>query len=78
VVVLVIVVLLLDAVFNAVAWPRFLKRVTADPRARDADGRPTRFLTVHRMLVGVALGLAAASFAVAVILAVLAIADGGV
>ena len=39
-----------------------------DPRARDADGRPTRFLTVHVVLVVVALVLAVA-FVVAAIVA---------
>jgi hypothetical protein len=73
---LVAVLLILNALFNVVAWPRFLKRVADDPRARDAEGRPTRFLTVHRVLVGIAMGLAAASFVVAVIVLVLQIAHG--
>jgi hypothetical protein len=71
---LVVVLLVLNALFNVVAWPRFLKRVTDDPRARDADGRPTRFLTVHRVLVTIALVLAAASVAVAVLVLVVQIA----
>ena len=70
----VVVLLVLNAVFNVVAWPRFLKRVADDPRARDAEGRPTRFLTVHRVLVTIALVLAAASFAVAVVVLVVQIA----
>jgi len=53
--------LLANAVFNVVVWPRFYRRVAADPRARDASGRPTTFLRVHAMLIGVALLLAAAS-----------------
>jgi len=63
---LAIAVLLLGAVFNVVAWPQFLRRVSADPRARDADGRPTRFLTVHRVLVGVALAIALLSVVAAI------------
>ena len=54
-------ILFLNAVFNIVAWPRFYTRVVNDPRARDDAGRPTTFLTVHRILVGIALALAAAS-----------------
>lgn len=71
---LVATLLMLNAVFNVVSWPTFLRRVSADPRARDADGRPTRFLAVHRVLVTIAMALAAASFVVAVIVLVVAIA----
>ena len=54
-------ILFLNAVFNVVAWPRFYSRVVNDPRARDEAGKATTFLTVHRILVGIALALAAAS-----------------
>lgn len=73
---LVAVLLLLNAVFNVVTWPTFLRRVGTDPRARDAEGRPTRFLTVHRVLVAVAMVLAVASFVVAVIVLVVTVALG--
>ncbi|PJJ70890.1 hypothetical protein CLV46_0419 [Diaminobutyricimonas aerilata] len=63
---LAVIVLLLGAVFNIVAWPQFLRRVSADPRARDAQGNATRFLTVHRVLVGIALGIAVLSVVAAV------------
>jgi len=53
--------LLANAAFNAIVWPRFWKRVADDPRARDDHGRATRFLTVHAILIGVALVLAVAS-----------------
>ncbi|HEY0260604.1 MAG TPA: hypothetical protein VGC18_12225 [Lacisediminihabitans sp.] len=53
--------LLLNAVFNALTWPTFYRRVAKDPRARDAAGRPTRFLTVHLVLVVAALVIALAS-----------------
>lgn len=55
------ILLLVNAVYNIVVWPRFWKRVAADPRARDDQGRATRFLTVHAVLIGVALLIAAAS-----------------
>jgi hypothetical protein len=38
-----------------------------DPRARDADGRATRFLTVHTVLIGAALLLAAVSAVAAIV-----------
>ena len=55
------IVLFANAVFNAVAWPRFYPRIAADPRARGADGRRTRFYTVHVVLIVIALVLAAVS-----------------
>lgn len=60
------VLLLLNAAFNVVTWPRFLKRVIADPRARDQEGRATAFLKVHIVLVVTALVLAAASTLLAI------------
>lgn len=53
--------LIANAAFNLIAWPRFFRRVADDPRARDASGRRTRFFTVHAVLIGIALALAAAS-----------------
>ncbi|OCG75329.1 SCO4848 family membrane protein [Microbacterium sediminis] len=53
--------LLVNAAFNVIVWPRFWKRVSDDPRARDESGRPTRFLTVHAILIGLALLLALGS-----------------
>ena len=61
------VLLLLNALFNVVVWPRFYKRVSSDPRARDGAGRPTTFLRVHLVLVGIALALAAVSALAAVL-----------
>ena len=63
-----VVVLLLGAVFNVVAWPRFLQRVSVDPRARDGQGRRTTFYRVHLVLTVVALVIAAASVVAAVLL----------
>ncbi|WP_407317320.1 hypothetical protein UQW22_12495 [Isoptericola halotolerans] len=51
-------VLVLAAVWNLVVWPQFWRRVTKDARARDDAGRPTRFYTVHAVLVGVSVVLA--------------------
>lgn len=52
--------LLVAAVWNFIIWPPFLRRIAADDRARDADGRPTRFLRVHAILIGISLTLALA------------------
>jgi hypothetical protein len=55
------IVLFLNAAFNALVWPRFYKRIAADPRARDEQGKATRFLTVHVVLITIALVLALVS-----------------
>ncbi|MCI1018615.1 hypothetical protein HWD99_08275 [Microbacterium sp. C5A9] len=60
------VVLFLNAAFNIVVWPRFYKRIATDPRARDADGKATTFLTVHVVLISIALVLAVVSVLVGV------------
>ena len=60
------VVLILAGVWSLVVWPQFLRRVRQDPRARDADGRATRFLTVHVVLVSVSMVLGAATAAIGV------------
>jgi hypothetical protein len=65
-IVLLAVLLLVNAVYNVVVWPRFYGRVAKDARARDAEGRPTRFLIVHAVLIGTALVLAVASAGAAV------------
>ncbi len=62
------VVLLVSAVFNVVAWPRFMRRIAADPRATDAAGRRTRFYTVHLVLLVIALVIAAACVVAAVLI----------
>lgn len=58
---LLIALLLINAAFNVIVWPRFYGRVAKDPRARDESGRPTRFLIVHAVLIALALILAVAS-----------------
>jgi uncharacterized iron-regulated membrane protein len=65
------VVLIVAGVWSLVVWPQFLKRVMKDPRARDAAGKATKFLTVHVVLVTISmvLGLATAIIGVAALLA---------
>jgi hypothetical protein len=55
------IALLVNAVFNVVVWPRFLKRIAADPRARDVNGKRTAFYRVHAVLIGLALVIAVGS-----------------
>ncbi|GAA1314794.1 SCO4848 family membrane protein [Leucobacter albus] len=62
------VLLLVNAVYNVLVWPRFWTRVAKDPRARDEHGRPTRFLTVHAVLISVALLIGAVSAIAGVLL----------
>ncbi|MFE1644749.1 SCO4848 family membrane protein [Microbacterium sp. P01] len=66
--VVIALILFANALFNIVAWPSFFRRVLRDPRARDAAGRPTAFLRVHAVLVGIALLLAVASVVAGVLL----------
>ncbi|WP_159601913.1 SCO4848 family membrane protein [Agromyces humi] len=66
--VLAVVLLLANALFNVIVWPRFYPRIAADPRARDADGRRTAFYTVHVVLIALALVLAAASAITALVI----------
>lgn len=65
-----VTLLILNGLFNALVWPTFFRRVARDPRARDAQGRPSRFLIVHAVLIGLALVLAAASLVAGVLAAV--------
>ncbi|MGO4249789.1 SCO4848 family membrane protein [Paenarthrobacter sp. RAF54_2] len=64
-------VLIVAGVWSLVVWPQFLKRVMKDPRARDAAGKATRFLTVHVVLVSISmvLGLATAVIGITGLLA---------
>ena len=55
------ILLLVNAAFNVLVWPTFSKRIARDPRARDENGKPTRFLKVHTVLIGAALVIAAIS-----------------
>lgn len=64
---LLVALLIANGLFSLLVWPTFFRRVARDPRARDAAGRPTRFLRVHAVLIGVALVLAIASLIAAVL-----------
>ena len=64
------ILLIVNAVYNFVVWPRFWTRVARDPRARDEAGRRTRFLTVHAVLIGAALLLGAVSAVAGILLLV--------
>jgi len=55
------ILLLVNAVWNAIVWPQFYKRVSKDARARDASGKPTKFLIVHAVLIGISLLIALVS-----------------
>jgi hypothetical protein len=57
-------VVLAAGLWNIVIWPQFWRRINADERSRDAEGRATAFLRVHAILIGV-------SFAFGVLLTVL-------
>ncbi|MFC4223494.1 SCO4848 family membrane protein [Lysinibacter cavernae] len=59
--VLLSVLLLANAAYNAIVWPQFFKRVKNDVRARDEHGAYTAFFRVHAILIGIALVLALAS-----------------
>jgi hypothetical protein len=58
---MVVALLLLNAAFNVIVWPQFYRRISADPRARDAAGKATTFLRVHLVLISIALVIAALS-----------------
>ncbi|MEO6309222.1 MAG: hypothetical protein ABIO33_00875 [Leifsonia sp.] len=59
--------LIVNAAWNFVVWPQFYKRVSRDSRARDASGKPTKFLLVHAVLIGISLILAVVSLSVGVV-----------
>jgi uncharacterized membrane protein len=59
-------VLIVAGLWSLAVWPQFLRRVMKDPRARDASGRATRFLTVHVVLVSVSMVLGAATAAIGI------------
>ncbi|MET1087573.1 MAG: hypothetical protein ABWY04_10695 [Arthrobacter sp.] len=54
-------VLVTAGIWSLVVWPQFLRRVMKDPRARDAAGKATKFLTVHVVLVSISMVLGAAT-----------------
>lgn len=58
--------LIVAGVWSLVVWPQFLRRVMKDPRARDANGKATKFLTVHLVLVSISMVLGAATAVIGV------------
>jgi hypothetical protein len=62
-----VILLFANGLFNLLVWPTFYRRVAKDPRARDAAGKPTRFLRVHAVLIGIALLLAVLSIAFGIV-----------
>jgi hypothetical protein len=58
--------LIIAGVWSLVVWPQFLRRVMKDPRARDAGGKATKFLTVHVVLVGISMVLGAVTAVIGV------------
>jgi hypothetical protein len=59
--------LIIAGAWSLVVWPQFLRRVMKDPRARDADGKATKFLTVHVVLVSISMVLGAATAVIGVV-----------
>lgn len=59
-------VLVVAGVWSLVVWPQFLRRILKDPRARDASGKATKFLTVHVVLVSISMVLGAATAVIGV------------
>lgn len=55
------ILLLINAVFNFVVWPPFVRRIAADPRSTDEHGKATRFFTVHMVLITIAIIIATVS-----------------
>ncbi|QNE14000.1 SCO4848 family membrane protein [Pseudarthrobacter sp. NBSH8] len=58
--------LIIAGVWSLVVWPQFLRRVMKDPRARDAAGKATKFLTVHVVLVSISMVLGAVTAVIGV------------
>ncbi|MEO8284785.1 MAG: hypothetical protein ABI568_15530 [Pseudarthrobacter sp.] len=59
--------LIIAGVWSLVVWPQFLRRVMNDPRARDANGKATKFLTVHVVLVSISMVLGAATAVIGIL-----------
>ncbi|MET3720283.1 MULTISPECIES: hypothetical protein [unclassified Arthrobacter] len=58
--------LIIAGVWSLAVWPQFLRRVMKDPRARDGNGKATKFLTVHLVLVSISMVLGAATAVIGV------------
>ncbi|MFA5606476.1 MAG: hypothetical protein WDA07_04730 [Leucobacter sp.] len=64
------IMLLVNAFYNIIVWPRFWTRVAKDERARTPEGRPTKFLIVHAILIILALVIAVVSAVAGIMLLV--------
>ena len=60
------VVLIVAGLWSLAVWPQVLRRVRKDPRSRDANGKATRFLTVHIILVSISMLFGAATAAIGI------------
>lgn len=60
-------VLIVAGAWSLVVWPQFLRRILKDPRARDASGKATKFLTVHVVLISISLVLGAATAVIGIL-----------
>ena len=61
------ILLIIAGVWSLAVWPQFLRRVMKDPRARDAAGNATKFLTVHLVRVSISMVLGAATAVIGVL-----------
>jgi hypothetical protein len=60
-------VLIIAGVWSLAVWPQFLRRVMKDTRARDSNGKATKFLPVHVVLVSISMVLGAATAVIGVL-----------
>lgn len=60
------IVLILAGIWPILVWPQFLRRVSKDERARDENGKATKFLTVHIFLVIISMTLGAATLVIGI------------
>lgn len=60
------IVLVVAGLWTLIVWPPFLRRVLKDPRSKDENGAPTRFLKVHFMLVTTSMILGAATLVIGI------------
>ena len=45
------VILIIAGLWSIIVWPPYLRQVLKSPQSRDADGAPTRYLTVNLMKI---------------------------
>ncbi|GAA1119978.1 SCO4848 family membrane protein [Arthrobacter flavus] len=59
-------ILILSGVWTLIVWPPFLRRIFKDPRSKDEQGAPTRFLKVHFMLISTSMILGLATLVIGI------------